>query len=177
MNYLKIYHQLVSSAQNRQGLEGYSERHHILPKSFGGSNESWNIAIFTAREHFIAHRLLMKIFPGNPKVYQALWRMVHGKKLFNYSSRTYQTVREGFAKDRSQAMLARYDRIGRLTPEERRQRIDANRVKTLQHYYEHRTLRLAQIKANTQRTRDKINARQRLRYHTDPAFRAKKLAT
>ena len=40
----------------------YFERHHIIPRSLGGSNESDNIVKLTAREHFIAHLLLTKMF-------------------------------------------------------------------------------------------------------------------
>ena len=38
------------------------ERHHILPRSMGGSNDSSNIVTLTLREHFIAHWLLWKIY-------------------------------------------------------------------------------------------------------------------
>ena len=39
----------------------YCERHHIIPKSIGGSNSSYNLVNLTAKEHFIAHRLLEKL--------------------------------------------------------------------------------------------------------------------
>ena len=40
----------------------YCETHHILPKCLGGSNEEENLVNLTAREHFIAHMLLVKIY-------------------------------------------------------------------------------------------------------------------
>jgi hypothetical protein len=67
MNYLKTYCNLIRKAEKRgytkkkakeQGL--YVEGHHIFPKSIFGMN---NIIVYlTAREHYIAHALLEKIY-------------------------------------------------------------------------------------------------------------------
>jgi hypothetical protein len=54
MNYKRIYDQLIARSQNRM-THGYTEKHHIVPRSMGGTNKKSNIAILTAREHFIAH--------------------------------------------------------------------------------------------------------------------------
>ncbi len=40
----------------------YCEKHHIIPKSEGGSDEPDNLVNLTAREHYIAHLLLWKIY-------------------------------------------------------------------------------------------------------------------
>jgi hypothetical protein len=64
MNYQQIYDNLINTAQLRidtDWLNGYTENHHILPKSMGGSNDCSNIVKLTAREHFIAHWILWKI--------------------------------------------------------------------------------------------------------------------
>lgn len=67
MNYLKIYCNLVRNAENRgytrkkakeQGL--YVEGHHVFPLSIFGKNK--RIVYLTAREHYIAHALLEKIY-------------------------------------------------------------------------------------------------------------------
>ena len=60
--YAKTYNRLMSRAQSRDGVSGYYERHHIIPKSLGGNNHPENIVKLTAREHYIAHLLLMKCF-------------------------------------------------------------------------------------------------------------------
>ena len=39
----------------------YCETHHVIPKCLGGSNDKENLVNLTAREHFIAHKLLYKI--------------------------------------------------------------------------------------------------------------------
>lgn len=59
MNYKKIYDKIVQRALTRT-IEGYTERHHIVPKSLGGSNEASNIVTLTAREHYLCHWLLAK---------------------------------------------------------------------------------------------------------------------
>ena len=68
MNYQNIYNALVEKAKVR-GLdksqhEGYFEIHHIVPRCLGGSDEKDNLVMFTAREHYIAHLILAKLYPN-----------------------------------------------------------------------------------------------------------------
>lgn len=58
--YSQWYFQLMDRSFTRT-LEGYTEKHHIIPKCLGGANERTNIAVLTAREHYIAHLLLTKM--------------------------------------------------------------------------------------------------------------------
>ena len=60
MNYLKTYCSLIRKAENRTPPEGYTERHHIFPKSIFGNNN--RVVALTAREHYIAHALLEKVY-------------------------------------------------------------------------------------------------------------------
>jgi hypothetical protein len=60
MNYLKVYCNLIRKAENRTPPEGYTEKHHIFPKSIFGDNK--RVVVLTAREHYIAHALLEKIY-------------------------------------------------------------------------------------------------------------------
>lgn len=73
MNYQKIYDDLVYNAKHRSILLNYTETHHILPKSTYPNYSNlkkydWNAVILTAREHYIAHLLLVKIFPNDMKL-------------------------------------------------------------------------------------------------------------
>lgn len=61
--YTRWYYNIVNAAQNRS-INGYVEKHHIIPKSLGGSNKKINIVSLTAREHFICHWLLTKMTHG-----------------------------------------------------------------------------------------------------------------
>lgn len=97
MNYQKIYNQLIERAQNRI-LEGYKEKHHILPRCLGGSNDKENLVELTAREHFLCHMLLCEIYPNNAKLWYALFLMTIGKQKlkknqFKTSSRTYERIK------------------------------------------------------------------------------------
>jgi hypothetical protein len=52
--------------QTRQTLTeiiGCVERHHIIPKCCGGTNCRSNLVFLTPTEHYIAHRLLVNIYP------------------------------------------------------------------------------------------------------------------
>jgi hypothetical protein len=53
--------------------DGYYENHHIIPSSLGGSNDDENLVLLTAREHFICHYLLCKMFIPNS---QCWYKMV-----------------------------------------------------------------------------------------------------
>jgi hypothetical protein len=81
MNYEKIYTQLIDRAQseNRQkGCGVYFESHHIIPKCLTGSNDKTNLVLLTAREHYVAHKLLCEIYIDNVKLHYAMWAMING---------------------------------------------------------------------------------------------------
>lgn len=63
MNYHKIYNQLVEHCNKREEINGYTEMHHIIPRCLGGTDEGSNLVRMTAREHFVAHELLVKMYP------------------------------------------------------------------------------------------------------------------
>jgi len=80
MNYAIIYNSIISNAQSQARVKGqgvYYEKHHILPKSLGGSNAIDNLVLLTAKEHFVAHHLLAKIHGG--KMWYAFNLMCHAK--------------------------------------------------------------------------------------------------
>lgn len=81
MDYDRIYGDLIwrgiersEGWRNKKKREGY-ERHHIVPKCMGGGDEPENLVLLTIREHFVAHRLLTKIYPGNLGLFQAVFFM------------------------------------------------------------------------------------------------------
>ena len=72
--------------------QGRVERHHIVPRSMGGSNHKDNLIALSLRMHFIAHWLLWKAY-RNAKMANAFWTMAccNGNKL---NSKTYAQVRD-----------------------------------------------------------------------------------
>ena len=101
MNYQRHYDALIQKALNRSKPEGYTEKHHIVPRSMGGSDDPANLVVLTAREHCMAHVLLAKIHGG--KMLTAAMFMMDKFKIL--SSRTYASTREEFIKYKSISML------------------------------------------------------------------------
>lgn len=65
MNYKKIYDAIILKAklENRlKNINEYFENHHIIPKSCGGDETKNNKVLLTAKEHYICHYLLIKLF-------------------------------------------------------------------------------------------------------------------
>ena len=101
--YTKWYFTLVHSRCFRTLDEAtYTESHHIIPKSLGGSNTPDNLVKLTAREHFIAHWLLTKMCSGQQKAKMcyAFFSMSfdNGNTNRNYSSRYHEMCKMYLAK-------------------------------------------------------------------------------
>lgn len=108
MNYRKVYQQLIAKRlDNPAG--GYIEKHHIRPRSEGGSDDADNIVSLTAREHYVAHLLLAKIY-DDVKMTSAVIYMQTGSKnrSFKFNSRLYARIREKFAVKMSQLQKGRH---------------------------------------------------------------------
>jgi hypothetical protein len=77
---------------------GYFEKHHILPKSLGGSNDHSNLIALTVREHYICHLLLVKMTSGvsRYKMLRAVdaFKMAKTGTQRNLTARQYQNIRE-----------------------------------------------------------------------------------
>ena len=54
--YFKWYWNIIENAKNREKLKGYTEKHHIYPKSIYGKNKY--LIRLTAKEHYIVHLVL-----------------------------------------------------------------------------------------------------------------------
>lgn len=137
MNYQWHYDQLMITRKNRIPENGkYYEKHHIVPKSMGGDNSTDNIAILTAREHFLAHWLLWLTY-RNRKMACAFWSMCRsGSKNSGRitSSKMYSIAREAasitmsefrkgkkmsteFCLNQSLNKKGNTNRLGKTTPE------------------------------------------------------------
>lgn len=71
---------LNSSRKEAKELLKYAERHHVVPKSLGGTNDSTNLVWLTAEEHLHVHLLLPKMVKSEEhirKMLLAATRMVN----------------------------------------------------------------------------------------------------
>lgn len=62
MNYQKHYDALVTRAKGRV-IDGPTESHHIIPRCMGGKDGKSNRVRLTPEEHYVAHQLLVRIYP------------------------------------------------------------------------------------------------------------------
>jgi hypothetical protein len=103
MNYIKIYNSITTKAKNlnrKKSKEQYYEWHHVLPKCLNGSDDD-NLVLLTAKEHFICHHLLTKIYPKSSGIHLAYW-MMHvcksGNQLrVNGTSTNYETAKKAIS--------------------------------------------------------------------------------
>lgn len=103
MNYLDIYDKLINKAlsENRKKRKRehqdfiYYEKHHIIPRCRGGEDKQENYVLLTAKEHFVAHKLLVEIFPKEYNLVHALWAMCNYKnKEHVIGAREYNSIKE-----------------------------------------------------------------------------------
>ena len=109
--YFATYMNIILRAKGRQLSGEQCEKHHILPRSMGGSNDKDNIVLLTLREHFICHKLLTKIVKDEfkHKMWIALYFMSNTRGL-SLPSSTYQLCKIAtveFLKARKQPQSAR----------------------------------------------------------------------
>lgn len=103
--YTNWYSSIIENSLDKN-IPTYTERHHIVPKSFAKElsiidiHSPENLVNLTAKEHFICHRLLTKMFQGafKRKMSYAIHRLTYsqnGRKRESYvSSRHYEIVRK-----------------------------------------------------------------------------------
>jgi hypothetical protein len=102
--YKNWYDRITSDAQSRTTTE-YTETHHILPRSLGGTDDKSNLTKLTAREHFICHWLLIKIYPAG----EEHWKMLNAFRMMRaenprqqrykakITSRVYANLKEEYS--------------------------------------------------------------------------------
>jgi hypothetical protein len=80
MNYIAHYNRLIDNAQHRCILPNVCyETHHVVPRCMGGTDDKENLVDLFPEEHYVAHQLLVKIYPTNYKLIFAI-TMMSGKK-------------------------------------------------------------------------------------------------
>jgi hypothetical protein len=127
--YEKYYHSIINNRKSNPTVNEYTETHHILPRSLGGSDDATNLVELTAREHFVCHWLLTKMYTGaeRGKMINALWMMqgqsIHQKRYeTKITSRVYENLRKEYSEHISKM------NTGRIQPLEEKQRQRAAQI-------------------------------------------------
>lgn len=103
---METYEEFINNILENRGRfncgDEYHERHHIIPRCIGGSDDEDNLIDLYAREHFIAHKLLTQENPDNDKLVYA-WNMMSSTKntkqqRYELTPEEYEEVKKKFAK-------------------------------------------------------------------------------
>ena len=114
MNKYETWYRAITERAQTRSIDGYVERHHIHPRSLGGSDNKDNLVDLTAREHFICHWLLTKMYTGEAKfkMIYALNGMKRGNEFAQryetkITARVYENLKQEFSKVHSATMKGR----------------------------------------------------------------------
>lgn len=102
--YTKWYFQIIEKAKV-SSIGGYTENHHIIPKSLGGINDKENIVKLSAKAHYVCHLLLVKMVSKPKHIRSMMYALVRFKTTHSKNKRftgaTYQYLKEKFSKQMS----------------------------------------------------------------------------
>jgi hypothetical protein len=107
--YTDCYNRIIQRARDRK-IDVYTERHHVIPKSLGGSDEADNLVRLTAKEHFVCHMLLVRMTTGDSKkkMSYAMWLLCNmeneSQERYTPTSSQYELIRTDFSKSMSVRM-------------------------------------------------------------------------
>ncbi len=101
MNYSLHYDRVIDRAKSTSILPGvYYEIHHIIPKCLGGTDNADNLVKLLPEEHYVAHQLLVKIYPDNQKlIYAALMMTISTEKQIR-NNKLYKWIRNKCSQSR-----------------------------------------------------------------------------
>jgi len=99
------YAEFIQNILNTRGRfacgKEYHERHHIVPKCLGGTDNNDNLIDLYAKEHFIAHKLLAEENPDSNRLIYAWWLMSHckatGQKRYECTPEEYEEAKVAFS--------------------------------------------------------------------------------
>jgi hypothetical protein len=138
--YTRLYYRIVEQRKANRSTDP-TERHHIIPKSLGGSDDPDNLVALTLREHFICHLLLTKMVehPRHRYAMTRASRLMAYTRDIKINSRIYSIIGQhqptpdlvkdkiskskkgkcSWADDKDRVEKHRLQRIGKKHPEKR----------------------------------------------------------
>jgi hypothetical protein len=128
--YTRWYNIIIEQARDRI-TDGYTESHHVQPRSLGGTDNKDNLVNLTAREHFVCHWLLSKMHTGEAKakMIYALNGMKRGNEFTQryetkITARVYENLKKEFSRVHSATMKGTTPvNKGRVMSEEQKTKI------------------------------------------------------
>lgn len=129
MNYDKLYSSLMEMAKTQTISDGeYTEVHHIVPRCLGGTNDKDNLVVLTAKQHFLAHKILVKKYEHLTKgkedktpyykMLRAFTAMMwawgcpnENKRAPNICGKLYEQWKKDLSKDLSRSTKERFSRL------------------------------------------------------------------
>ena len=128
MNYGQIYANLIQRGLDRTLPEDtYTELHHVWPKCMGGPDDNSNLVSLTAEEHFLAHQLLVKMFPDNNKLVYACNAMSMNRYGKRNNNKMYGWLKRKHSKNISEVMKGNTNAVGAKRSEENRRKISQSK--------------------------------------------------
>jgi hypothetical protein len=129
--YTKWYYNIIISAQSRTSVVGYTEKHHIIPKSLGGDNSSSNLVRLSGREHFVCHWLLTKMVNNTRHKFQLAkalncmqWLITADQERYKISGRKFENIRENYSKIFSENQKGKHNHMyGKIVSAETREKL------------------------------------------------------
>lgn len=97
MDYSAHYDALIRKYGSMSKLHDNVELHHIIPRCMSGTDSWDNLRYLDYKAHYVAHRLLSKIYPTDVGLKIAVWRMSEaGDGYWGYrvTSSVYSRLRE-----------------------------------------------------------------------------------
>lgn len=178
--YARWYRSIVSTPNTSST---YTEIHHVIPTSMGGTDESSNMVRLSARQHFVAHLLLTKAVPKKwlPQAWAALRSMALMRmpgRDFVVTSRMYEQLRvhhaertSTLAKERWKSPEFRAKQRAAYPTEKRREA--ALKGRTPEVIEKHRAAMRG--RKHSAETRQKMREARLRRYAEDPDYKARVL--
>lgn len=98
MIYKEFINNILQTRERFMDTDEYHERHHIVPRCKGGTDEKDNLIDLFAKEHFIAHKLLAEENPDDDQLVYAYGIMAFTKdknqQRYELSPEEYESARK-----------------------------------------------------------------------------------
>lgn len=165
--YSKWYFSIVEGAKHQDRKTQYTEKHHIIPKSLGGTNKKENIVSLTPREHYICHLLLPRMINESSlksKMWYAAWCLVSlrgrtKERVFRYNSRLFSKVRE------ERSRIASIARTGKKHSEDTKKKIgEKSRKKVFSEEYRNKLSAAGLKRKDSEEVKARKSAAAKLRW-------------